>query len=287
MTTDRHWPDGHFHSPVPSADDIARALEWRDARDVLAIPGVAIDLDAMWRRADQLAQAVGTYRLSDGPDDARLYSTRNDWFNAADAGILAAVLAHTRPRRVVEIGSGPSTACILDTRDAFQLPFRLVTIDPLPDVLFDLVGSGPRPHFHLLALPAARIGLEPFLALEAGDVLFVDTSHVAKAGSDVLFVFLEILPRLAPGVLVHVHDILPGFEYPPDWLTGGRHWNEAYLLRALLIGNRDCRIDFWGALLAARDRARFRETFPIAEGTVGGSLWLRITGRSAAETVSS
>src|SRR5262249_40978113 len=121
MSAEPGWPNGHFYSPVPSADDVARAIAWQSVADAARIPGVELDIPAMWTRAEELGRAVGNFRLREHPGGGRLYGWANGQFNAADAGILTAMLAWSRPRRVVEIGAGFSTACILDALDAFDL----------------------------------------------------------------------------------------------------------------------------------------------------------------------
>lgn len=274
MSSRPGWPDGHFYSPVPSPDDVERALAWHERADPARIPGIDLDLDAMWALAAELAEAVGPFRLHRTAGQGRLYGWENGQFNACDAGVLTAVLARARPRRVVEVGSGFSTACMIDACRAFDLPTRIVTIDPFPERFLQHCGPAAGAGVELLAVPVQEVGLEPFLQLGHGDVLFIDSSHVAKAGSDVLYELFEVLPRLAPGVLVHVHDVFPGFEYPRDWLAEGRYWTEAYLLRAFLIGNRDCRVELWATLLAGADPERFAGLLPICNGAAGGSLWL-------------
>jgi len=128
----------------------------------------------------------------------------------------------------------------------------------------------------LLARPVQEVGLAPFLALEAGDVLFIDSSHVAKTGSDVNFLYFEVLPRLAAGVVVHVHDVFLPDEYPPEWvLDEGRSWNEQYLLRALLMHSRAFRVLF-GCHAASRLFPELvSEVFGGALG--GGSFWIERT----------
>jgi predicted O-methyltransferase YrrM len=266
---------------VPASEDVERALAWQASLDPARVPGIALDLEAMWKRAADLGRASGEFRLRERPGARRLYGFSNGQFNAADAGVLTAMLACVRPRQLVEIGSGFSTACILDAREAFRLPTRITTIDPFPDRLLEQIGPTPRPYLDVLSCRVQDAGLEPFLALGHGDVLFIDSSHVAKAGSDVLFELFEVLPRLAPGVHVHVHDVFPGFEYPRQWFAEGRYWTEAYLLRAFLIGNHDCRVDFWPALLAATDRPRLDALLPVCNGAVGGSVWLGVVSAAA------
>ena len=107
-----------------------------------------------------------------------------------------------------------------------------------------------------------------------GDVLFIDSTHVVKPGSDVVWLFLHVLPRLAPGVVVHVHDIFWPFEYPPEWLAERRDWTESYLLHAFLAGNREWEILLFSSWLWARHP----ELVPSRLDGVPGNIWLRKLG---------
>ena len=116
--------------------------------------------------------------------------------------------------------------------------------------------------------------LSVFDALSANDILFVDSTHVSKTGSDVNHLFFEILPRLASGVLVHLHDIFFPFEYPQDWVLGGRSWNEIYMLRAFLQYNNAFRIVFMNTFLEHFHESRFADRMPLCLKNRGGSIWL-------------
>jgi hypothetical protein len=126
----------------------------------------------------------------------------------------------------------------------------------------------------LLSQPVQQVDRAVFDRLEAGDVLFIDSSHVTKIGSDVNLLLLEVVPRLRPGVNVHLHDIVWPFEYARKWVYQGRAWNEAYLLRALLTGNPRLRITFWSSQLAACHRERVGAALPLWLRDSGTSMWL-------------
>ena len=117
---------------------------------------------------------------------------------------------------------------------------------------------------------------EPFLGLGPGDFLFIDSSHVSKTGSDVNFLYLEVLPRLAPGVVIHVHDIFMPAEYPQGWvLEEQRSWNEQYLLQALLMYSSAFRVIFGSHLAQLYLAKEVEETFGGPQG--GGSFWFEKT----------
>jgi hypothetical protein len=117
--------------------------------------------------------------------------------------------------------------------------------------------------------------MEIFDTLEAGDFLFIDSSHVAKAGSDVAFLFLRVIPRLKPGVWVHVHDMFYPGSYPMAWFQEGRAWNESLFLRALLIGNPDLKVCAFNQYAATQFPELFRDSLPALLANAGGSFWMQ------------
>jgi hypothetical protein len=126
----------------------------------------------------------------------------------------------------------------------------------------------------ILAEPAQAVSPSVFQSLHSGDLLFVDSTHVAKAGSDVNFLFFDVVPALEPGVLVHVHDVFPGFEYPWEWVQEGRVWSENYLLRAFLEFNQTFRIILWPPLIARVHPEQYGR-FAEPTGNIGGSIYLQ------------
>lgn len=112
------------------------------------------------------------------------------------------------------------------------------------------------------------VDLAFFDAFEENDLLFIDSSHVSKAGSDVNYLFFEVLPRLKPGVVVHIHDIFLPDEYPKVWVIDqGRNWNEQYLLRAFLQFNREWEILWAAHFMGTRHTMAVQQTFPRRSGT--------------------
>jgi hypothetical protein len=171
---------------------------------------------------------------------------------------------------------------MLDTRDWFlDRDTHLAFIDPYPERLQSLLRPDDHARCSVVAKKVQDVDLAVFTELEAGDILFVDSSHVVKVGSDVAWIIFEILPRLQSGVIVHFHDIPYPFEYPLHWLRAGRAWNEAYILRAFLQFNTDFEIRFFNDFMATFHGDAVRERMPAAmkqssfELTVpASSLWL-------------
>jgi hypothetical protein len=191
------------------------------------------------------------------------------------------ILAH-RPRRIIEIGSGFSSACMLDALDAGGIEeCRLHCIDPHPERLLGTLRGADRQRVTIDQQPVQAVSRELFRTLQANDILFIDSTHVLKTGSDVACELFEILPVLEKNVLVHFHDIQYPFEYPEEWAVRRNFsWNEVYALRAFLMYNRDFEILFFNSFFTARQRPKIAASAPGFLRNPGGSLWLRKTGEA-------
>ena len=118
-----------------------------------------------------------------------------------------------------------------------------------------------------------EVALDFFRELEKGDILFIDSSHVSKCGSDLNYLLFNVLPILNKGVFIHFHDIFFPFEYPKEWVIGGRNWNENYLIRAFLMNNKNYEICLFSHYLHIHHPDIF-QNMPLAKKDFGGSLWL-------------
>jgi predicted O-methyltransferase YrrM len=231
------FPEGHFYSPIVDVADVA------SRRDQLwpAKPAIlGIDFNDDYHRrilTEAFPRWIGGYDYpEEGREDEALdrFYTRNSQFSWLDSRLLFVMLRELQPRRIVEVGSGYSSLLMADVnRRFFDGGIDITCIEPYPRAFLQRPFPGIRRVIRdkVQALPSAV-----FEPLESGDILFIDSSHVSKTGSDVNHLYFEILPRLAPGVVIHAHDIFFPHEYPQDWAIGeNRSWNEQYLLRALLM----------------------------------------------------
>ncbi len=258
---------GHFYSPLTSEGDVARALTWSGA------PGVDMAEAAQLQLAAKLAPDMS--RPLAGPR----YKAENSMYGSGDASVYRAMLRQFRPGRVVEVGSGFSTAVALDVADEGDgLPdLKITCIEPYPQRLLSLLGPADRDRVSIIRQPVQDVEVAAFKQLEPGDFLFIDSTHVVKAGSDVAWLFLHVLPLLNPGVIVHVHDLFWPFEYPAEWLRERRDWTEAYLVHAFLSGNAEWEILFFSSWLWRCHP----ELVPAHLATEGpGALWLRRRGEA-------
>jgi predicted O-methyltransferase YrrM len=265
---------GHFYSPLPDLDELrARDREVFDRPPQL----VGIDLrdDAQLALVDRLRRYAHEQPFGPDPGPGLRYYFDNDYFGWGDGLVLFCMLRHLRPARLIEVGAGFSSALMLDTAERFpDGRTELIFIDPFPDRLRGLLREEDRDRVTVLAQPVQKVDRAVFDRLQAGDVLFIDSSHVSKIGSDVNVLLLEIVPRLPAGVHVHVHDIVWPFEYARKWVYEGRAWNEAYLLRALLVNNPRLRITFWSSYLRAAHESHMAAVLPLWMRDSGTSMWL-------------
>jgi methyltransferase family protein len=242
----------HFYSPIPRRGELPD--EFWDRKSELA--GIDWDLDRQLANVAELQPALAEFRPPHGPTGRRHeFFIDNGLYQATDADLLHAMIRHHRPDLVIELGAGFSTlvsAGATEANRADGAATRLESYDPyaIPPSKDELPGLDV-----LKPVAAQDIPLEDFARLHDGDILFVDTSHTVKIGGDTTHIVLEVLPRLAPGVIVHFHDVFLPWHYPRDWIEHNRwYWAEQYLLQAFLAGNPDWEV-LIGAYALSRERA--------------------------------
>ena len=218
--------------------------------------------------ADELAD------VRDGPEHPPgEFVWNNGSFPPADAFAYYGLVRHLNPRRVVEIGAGASTLVLARAVQANDGDTQVTVVEPDPQG--DMMGELP-PEWDFRDTIVQKAGLEMFDELTAGDILFYDGSHCAVAGGDVNWMLFEAVPRLAPGVWIHFHDIFWPRDYPSRWvLHEGFTWNEQYILQAFLMNNSAYRVRLAIAMLWLEHRDDLREAFPRQAS--GGSVWIEKT----------
>jgi hypothetical protein len=266
---------GHYYSPIPSREEVLHDSErlWRVPR---TLPGIDLREDEQRALLDEFTSYYRELPFPEEHTPERRYHLRNTNFAYADGITLYCMLRHAKPRRVIEVGCGYSSAAMLDTSDAFlggSVDFTF--IEPDPRRLQSLLRPEDRQRTTLIERRVQDVPVSTFQALCANDILFIDGSHVAKIGSDVNYLIGEILPTLAVGVYVHIHDVPYPFEYFRVWVERGIAWNEAYMVRAFLAFNRTYEVTFFNTFLEHFHRAWFEQHMPLCLCDTGGSLWLR------------
>ncbi|GIK47159.1 MAG: class I SAM-dependent methyltransferase [Rhodocyclaceae bacterium] len=272
----RSTDPGHFYSPIPDLDEIRHD----EARIFGSIPRTIAGIDLHEEEQLALLSSFADYYLSmpfgERQSPSLRYRFENPAYSYSDAIMLHCMIRHASPKRIIEVGSGYSSCVTLDTNELF-FGNRIHTsfIEPYPELLLSLVKDGDRSRIRVIPSRLQNVALEEFDALEENDILFVDSTHVCKTGSDVNRIFFDILPKLRQGVYVHFHDIFFPFEYPKEWIYRGRAWNEAYLLRAFLQYNAAFRVVLMNTFMQHFHETFFREKMPLCLKNPGGSIWLR------------
>jgi predicted O-methyltransferase YrrM len=238
------------------------------------IPGVDLSVDQQLQLFHALAPYLSDCCLPIRETKTFRYHLDNPNFSYGDALVLQAMMRYYKPAHVIEVGSGYSSALMLDINDSYLEGRTMFTLIE-PDAR--LVRSLMRPldtRHALLEMPVQEVPLSLFQTLQAGDFLFLDSTHVLKTGSDVDHLLSRVLPCLSPGVFVHFHDIFWPFEYPEDWIVGGRCWNEIYAVRLFLQFNSAFRMVMFLPMLARTHQSIIEQLAPSVLANPGGGLWL-------------
>ena len=267
-------PPGHFYSPLISVDEILASHDkiWnlKDSN----LKGIDLNIAKQKSLAQHFKEFYKLLPFEDEANDKNRYHYLNDQFSYGDAVILFSMIMSQKPKRIIEIGSGYSSAVMLDTNELFfDSEIELTFIEPYPDRLKSLIKSTEQ--CEIISEKIQNVDLDIFNSLEAGDILFIDSTHVAKTGSDVNTIIFNILPIVKRGVIIHFHDIFYPFEYPVDWvLKDQRNWNEAYFLRAFLSFNNSFRIIYFNSFITSFNERWFSENMPLCLKNPGGSIWI-------------
>ena len=278
----------HYYTPVPDLNELRRTQALWAKHSTL----VGVDVNAAKQRANLYEICLPF--LPEYRDNAvfkrACREKRGFGFGPVEAQALHGVIRHYRPSRIIEVGCGVSTACMLKAvslnRADYGRSCQITCIDPHPYRWLR------KANVELLAQPVQSVPLEVFDLLEANDLLFIDSSHAVKTGSDTNFLVLEVLPRLKSGVIVHFHDIFLPYDYPRDALHSLFQFQETALLHAFLIDNERVAILFALSLLHYERPDSLKEVFPgyrpapdrdgladwetAARGNFPSSLYLRI-----------
>ena len=269
-------PPGHYYSPIPDLKDVRHRHDRLFNRDVAGVPGVDLRHSEQMQLLAEMQPLYDEQPFQEARAQAQRYYFGNDWFRHADALSLYMLMRRLKPRRIIEVGSGYSSAVMLDVRERFMPDgLDLTFIDPETERLMGLLRPRDQSASTIVADKVQNVDIGVFQSLAENDILFIDSSHVAKIGSDVNYLFFEILPRLRPGVYVHVHDVVYPFEYPEKWVYDGWAWNEAYLLRAFLMFNDHFQIVLDPSYLQLKERPFLEERMPLMLRSQAWSFWMK------------
>ncbi len=271
----------HFYLPIPDRAEI-EAPSVSDLVGVEMNDAYALSLleNVFPPYAEEFRGQFPIHRQGESPG----FYLLNGSYMAIDAHVYYSFIRHYKPRRIVEVGAGNSTlvaaAAIRQNREEMHEGTDLTAIDPYPA---PILKQGLPELTRLIEDKIQNVSLSTFTSLVSGDILFIDSTHVLREGGDVQFEFCEILPRLAPGVVIHIHDISLPKKYPSIYFDQRLYWNEQYLLQALLAFSFRFEVIWPGnyMLINYPDRVRavfpefdaMRELFPLSEPS---SFWIRV-----------
>lgn len=269
------FPPGHYYSAIPSIEDRNEYLTQSLRNENLA--GIAIRRSEQFELLTGFREYYAECPFQEQKSSGLRYQFSNPSYSYTDAMTLYSMIRKFTPRKIIEVGSGYSSCVMLDTSERFldnQIEFTF--IEPYPELLYSLIKPEDK-RYAILPSRLQDVDLDIFQQLNENDILFIDSTHVSKLGSDVNRIFFDILPALKKGVLVHFHDIFWPFDYPADWVRQGFAWNEAYMLRAFLEFNSSFEILFFASFLHHEFHSWFEENMPKYLKNTGGNIWIRKT----------
>lgn len=271
-----YFPSGHYYSVVIDVDSVKKREKeiWKN-ENTDKVEGINLQTEKQLQLAESFASYYNDLPFKDEKTADLRYNFDNPFYSYTDGIVLYSIIRHFKPKQIIEIGSGFSSALTLDTNSLFfNNEIKLTFIEPYPERLYSLISENDKKSTTIIESDVQLISLYVFEKLDAGDILFVDSTHVAKTGSDVNYILFEILPRLKTGVLIHFHDIFFPFEYPREWVFKGMNWNEDYFLKAFLMYNNSFEIKFFSNYLHQLHKEAF-EKMPLCYKNSGGSLWIQ------------
>lgn len=239
-----YFESGHYYSVIPSVQDIEKRF-YNDKYNLNDLRGIDINCNRQLELLNEyklLSESSPFY--SDIKKDR--FFIDNDTFSYDDAPILHYFMRSIKPKRIIEVGSGKSSALMLDTNDSyFNNSIEFIFIDIDTKNLKSILKDKDYKNVQIIESPVQEVDIEIFSKLDENDLLFIDSSHVSKLGSDLHSIIFNILPSLNSGVFIHFHDIRFPFDYSEGLARRSVFWNEAYILRAFLQFNSQFKVHFW------------------------------------------
>jgi len=269
------FPPGHYYSSIVSIEDIKKRESeiWKEV-DNDFINAIDLNTEEQKVLVQQLSQYYSELPFKRENVEGLRYKFNNGLYSYTDGIILYTMMRHLKPKKIIEVGSGHSSALMLDVNQHFfDNNMDIMFIEPYPDRLYKLISENDKTSSIIIEKNIQEVDVSYFKNIQKGDILFIDSTHVSKCGSDVNHILFNILPVLNTGVYIHFHDVFYPFEYPKEWVYKGMNWNEDYLLRAFLMHNNDYKIRVFSHYLHKHHASVFNN-MPLAFENTGGNLWL-------------
>jgi len=258
---------GHYYSPVVDVDDLKERQDkiWAPKE----LPGIDLNNDDQAEFMTYLLNNESNFNIPQKKEPAKRYYGESPSYTYVDGIVLYAMMVKYRPANVIEVGSGASSGCMLDASEIHGLNTSFTLVEPEPQYCLDRVLKSQDYEKHRITLVKKRVQdvpQEAFKILKENDILFIDSSHVSKPGSDVNYLLTEILPILNKGVIIHFHDIYYPFEYTREYLLELKLvWNEAYSLHNFLLFNNSFKMLFFSDYMRLKlEDPSFASNFPKA-----------------------
>jgi predicted O-methyltransferase YrrM len=265
----------HYYQPIFKIADLNEDI-WTKEDPVYGInlnTEAQLNLLKNFNYNDELEK----FPINQAKEDSLTFYYDNWMFCSGDAETLYNIIRHFQPEKVIEIGSGFSTRIAKQALNQNRIQGKQcqhICIEPYEAPWLEKLGVD-----QVIREKVENLPISYFEDLKENDILFIDSSHVLRTGGDVYYEFLRVLPKLKPGVMVHIHDIFIPFEYPRNWLEKERwFWTEQYLLQAFLVFNSDFEVLLGLNYLANHHRQELEQVCPIfaqQKNRVASSFWLR------------
>ncbi len=264
---------GHFYSPIPDLKEIKvrKSSIFRKRADEEVL-GINLNKEKQMNHLEIIRAYINSFNFPlDSVEDGKFYF-KNKIFSGLDALAYFSFILQYTPSKIIEIGAGFSSLLAMEVNHRFfNNNIQIQLIEPYPSQNL-IKGIENFKNAKLILKPVQDLDLSIFQTLQKNDILFIDSTHVAKIGSDVNYIFFEILPKINTEVLIHFHDIFIPDEYPPKWVfEENRAWNEMYILKAFLMFNNNFQTVFSSYYVFTRFLDKVLDIFgkPIGGGLTG------------------
>lgn len=271
---------GHYYSPLVEPKEYIEQQK-RPFFSPDFIPAeINFNEDKQWKILQGFVSYYSQMPFGETMSKGCRFSFDNDFFTYSDAITLYSMMRLYKPKNIIEIGSGFSSALILDTNEKFSdVDASITFIEPNPERLYLNLRENEK--VNIIEQKVQDVDPAVFSMLQSGDFLLIDTSHVTKSGSDVNHIYFNILPYLNKGVKIHIHDIFFPFEYPEKWaVEEKRSWNEIFLLRSFMAFNNSFSIVFFNDYIQRKHIDFLQEKMPLflkRKAGVCGGIWIEKT----------
>lgn len=264
---------GNYNSPIVTWNEVLENNYYKTGLNT-ELKDISLNSDFQFDLLKEFESYSMIFPFQASKNNTHRYFYDNPMFAYIDGLFLFCFLNKFKPNRIIEIGSGYSSALMIDTIEMYQSKVEMIFIDPYTDRVDQLLSNSDFLVSKYMRIPVQKVDTDIYSNLKENDILFIDSSHIVKTAGDLNYIFFEILPLLNSGVIIHVHDIFFPFEYPEEWLKLGLCYNEAYFLRSFLMNNTNYEILFWNDYVLQNQPDFFKNKTAQTKAR-GGSFWMR------------